>query len=181
MRKCRALFMVGVVLSFWAMWLMNFSMPASAAYTVLAGKVKLTSGTPVILRLPVSLNSATAKQGDPVAFEVARPVEVEGKVLIAQSAIATGEVSSVEKRGAIGEAAKIMVNLRSVKAVDGKEVPIRATLSQEGKNKQLTAILVGILLCILGLFLIKGGEAIVPAGTEVKAYVDMDVDIEVNT
>jgi len=181
MRKCRALFMVGVVLSFWAMWLMNFSMPASAAYTVLAGKVKLTSGTPVILRLPVSLNSATAKQGDPVTFEVARPVEVEGKVLIAQSAIATGEVSSVEKRGAIGEAAKIMVNLRSVKAVDGKEVPIRATLSQEGKNKQLTAILVGILLCILGLFLIKGGEAIVPAGTEVKAYVDMDVDIEVNT
>lgn len=181
MRKGRALFTVGLVLSFWSMWLMNFSMPASAAYTAIASKVKLPSGTPVVLRLPVSLNSATAKQGDQVTFEVARPVEVEGKVLIAQSAIATGEVSSVEKRGAIGEAAKIMVNLRSVKAVDGKEVPIRATLSQEGKNKQTTALLVGILLCILGLFLIKGGEAIVPAGTEVKAYVDIDVEIEINT
>lgn len=181
MRKGRALFTVGLVLSFWSMWLMNFSMPASAAYTVIAGKVKLPSGTPVVLRLSVSLNSATAKQGDQVTFEVAGPVEIEGKVLIAQSAIATGEVSSVEKRGAIGEAAKIMVNLRSVKAVDGKEVPIRATLSQEGKNKQVTALLVGLILCILGLFLIKGGEAIVPAGTEVKAYVDMDTEIEVNT
>lgn len=181
MRRCKALFTLGLVLSFWAMWLTNFSLPASAAYSAIAGKVKLSSGTPVALRLPVSLNSATAKQGDVVNFEVARNVEVEGKVLIAQGALATGEVASVEKRGILGEPAKLMVNLRSAKAVDGKEVPLRATLSQEGKNKQLTAILVGLILCILGLFLIKGGEAVVPAGTEVKAYVDMDTEIEVNT
>ncbi len=177
MRRCKALFLLGLVLSFWAMGLTNFGLAATGAYTTLAGKVKLTSGTPVILRLPTSLNSSTARQGDVVTFEVARNVEVEGKVVISQGAIATGEVASVEKRAAIGEAGKLMVNLRSVKAVDGKEVPIRATLSQEGKNKQLTAILVGILLCILGLFLIKGGDAVIPSGTEVKAYVDVDVEI----
>jgi len=65
--------------------------------------------------------------------------------------------------------------------VDGKEVPIRATLSQEGKNKVVTALLIGLILCILGLFLIKGGDAIVPAGTEVKAYVDVDVNIDIIT
>jgi len=181
MRRCKLLFTLGLVLSFWAMWLTNFSQPASAAYVALAEKVKLTSGTPVTLRLPVSINSSTAKQGDTVTFEVARNVEVNGKVVISQGAIATGEVASVEKSGIIGAGGKLMVNLRSVKAVDGKEVPIRATLSQEGKDKQLTAILIGILLCILGLFLIKGGDAIVPAGTEVKAYVDVDVLIEINT
>ena len=181
MRRGKLLFTLGLVLSFWAMGLTNFSLPASAAYAALAGKVKLPSGTPVILRLPVSINSSTVKQGDIVTFEVARNVEVDGKVVISQGAIATGEVASVEKRAMLGAGGKLMVNLRSVKAVDGKEVPIRATLSQEGKDKQVTAILVGILLCIIGLFLIKGGDAIVPAGTEVKAYVDVDVDIEIKT
>jgi len=181
MRKCKVLFTLGLVLSFWVMGLTNFSLPASAAYTVLAGKVKLSSGTPVILRLSESINSATARQGDTVTFEVARNVEVNGKIVISQGAYATGEVASVEKRAMLGAGGKLMVNLRSVKAVDGKEVPIRATLSQEGKDKVVTALLVGILLCILGLFLIKGGDAIVPSGTEVKAYVDVDVDIEINT
>jgi hypothetical protein len=181
MRRCKLLFILGLVLSFWAMGLTNFSLPASAAYAALARKVKLTSGTPVILRLSESINSSTANQGDTVTFEVARNVEVDGKLVISQGAYATGEVASVEKRAMLGEGGKLMVNLRSVKAVDGKEVPIRATLSQEGKDKQLTAILVGILLCILGLFLIKGGDATVPAGREVKAFVDVDVDIEINT
>lgn len=181
MRRCKLLFTLGLVLSFWAMGLTNFSLPASAAYAYLAEKVKLTYGTPVILRLPVSINSSTARQGDTVTFEVARNVEVNGKVVISQGAFATGEVASVEKSAMLGAGGKLMVNLRSVKAVDGKQVPIRATLSQEGKDKVLTALLVGILLCILGLFLIKGGDAIVPSGTEVKAYVDVDVDIEINT
>lgn len=181
MRKCKVLFTLGLVLSFWAMGLTNFSLSAAAAYTALAGSVKLTSGTPVILRLPVSINSSTAKQGDIVTFEVARNVEVDGKVVIKQGAMATGEVASIEKKAMLGEGGKIMVNLRSVKAVDGKEVPIRATLSQEGKSKVVTALLVGLILCILGLFLIKGGDAIVPAGTEVKAYVDVDVNIDIIT
>ena len=98
MRRCKALFTVGLVLSFWSMGLTNFSIPASAAYVSLSAGVKLPSGTPVILRLPSSINTATAKQGDVVSFEVARNVEIGGRVLIAQSAVATGEVSSVEKR-----------------------------------------------------------------------------------
>jgi hypothetical protein len=179
MRRGKLLFILGLVLSFWSMGLTNFSMPASAAYAYLAGSVKLTSGTPVILRLPVSINSSTARQGDTVTFEVARNVEVDGKVVISQGAMATGEVASVEKRAMLGEGGKLMVNLRSVKAVDGQEVLIRATLSQEGKNKVVTALLVGLILCILGLFLIKGGDAIVPAGTEVKAYVDVNMDINI--
>ena len=179
MRRGKLLFILGLVLSFWSMGLTNFSLPASAAYAALAGKVKLTSGTPVILRLSESINSSTARQGDTVTFEVARNVEVDGKVVISQGAYATGEVASVEKRAMLGEGGKLMVNLRSVKALDGQEVPIRATLSQEGKNKVVTALLVGLILCILGLFLIKGGDAIVPVGTEVKAYVDVNVDINI--
>ncbi len=181
MKRGKALFTLGLVLSFWAMWFLNFSFTATAAYTALAKQVKLPAGTPVILRLPTSIDSQSVRQGDTITFEVARNVTVDGKLVIRQGAIATGVVASVEKPGIIGEPGKLMVNIQRVKAVDGQEVPLRASLSEEGKNKQLTALLIGILLCILGLFLIKGGSAIVPAGTEVKAYVDVDVMIEVNT
>lgn len=177
MRNHKGLFALGLILSFWGMALTNFSLPASAAY--LALKVKLRAGTPVILRLPQSVNSETARVGDVVNFEAARDVEVDGKVVISRGALAMGTIASVEKRAIIGDPGKIMVSVQSVTAVDGTSVPIRATLSQEGKNKQVTALIVGILLCILGLFLIKGGEAVVPAGTEVKAYVDVDMEINV--
>lgn len=179
MRRNGVLFTLGLVLSFWAMALTNFSLPASAAYAYAAAKVKLRSGTPVVLRLPVTLSSAAARVGDIVTFEVARNVEVDGKVVISQGATATGQIASVEEKGMLGEPGKIMVSVQRANAVDGTEVPLRATISQEGKSKQLTALLVGILLCILGLFLIKGGNAEVPAGTEVKAYVDVDVEINV--
>jgi len=180
MRRRNALFSLGLVLSFWALALINFSMPVTAAYAFLAGKVKLPAGTPVILRLTNSLNSATAQVGQPISFEVARNVDINGVTVIKQGALATAEIAKVEKPAILGEPGKIMVSLKSVKAVDGKEVPLRATLDAEGKNKQLLAIIVGVVLCILGLFLIKGTDATIPAGTEVKAFVDVDMDIEVS-
>jgi hypothetical protein len=117
--------------------------------------------------------------GDAVNFEVARNVEVDGKIVIRQGTFASGQIASVEKNGVIGEGGKIMVAVQNVQAVDSTNVPIRGTVSQEGKSKQTTALLVGLILCILGLFLIKGENAVVPANTEVKAYVDADVQINV--
>lgn len=176
MRRSRVLFTLGMCLSFWAMALTNFSLPASAAYAALK---KLPAGTPVILTLSQSLNSETARVGDQVEFIVARDVEVEGTIVIRTGTRALASIASVEKKGIIGAGGKIMVAVKSTTAVDGTEVPLRATVSEEGKNKQLTALLVGILLCILGLFLIKGDNAIIPSGTEVKAYVDINMDIKV--
>jgi hypothetical protein len=177
MRRDKGLFTLGLILSFWALALVNFSLPASAAF--LAASVKLQAGTPVVLRLTQSVSSESARVGDAVNFEVARNVEVDGKIVIRQGTFASGQIASVEKNGAIGEGGKIMVAVQNVQAVDSTNVPIRGTVSQEGKSKQLTALLVGLILCILGLFLIKGENAVVPANTEVKAYVDADVQINV--
>jgi hypothetical protein len=177
MRRDRGLFTVGLILSFWALALVNFSLPASAAF--MAASVKLQAGTPVVLRLMQSVSSETARVGDAVNFEVARNVEVDGKIVIRQGTFASGQIASVEKNGVIGEGGKIMVAVQNVQAVDSTNVPIRGTVSQEGKSKQTTALLVGLILCILGLFLIKGENAVVPANTEVKAYVDADVQINV--
>ncbi|MHA2260724.1 MAG: hypothetical protein ACXACO_22380 [Promethearchaeota archaeon] len=119
-----------------------------------------------------------ANVGDPVDLSVARDVDINGKVVIRQGTRATGEVVSVEKKGYVGKPGKIAIAVRSVTAVDGTEVRLRDTVTQEGKSKETTALLLGLIVCIL-LLLIKGESSIIPAGTEIKAYVDFPVDIKI--
>lgn len=177
MRKSKPIFGLGLCLAFWAMALMNFSLPASGAYAAIQKTLK--EGTPVALSLTQTIDSETAIVGETVEFVVSRDVDIDGTVVIQSGTVATGTIASVEKRGMLGKPGAIMVTLKSTTAVDGTEVPLRGSISREGSNKQTTALLVGILLCILGLFLIKGGSANVPTGTEVKGYVDFSVQINI--
>ena len=174
-RKSKTLFSLGLFFSFWTMFIFSFGYAGAA----LAEKVTLREGTPVILSLERSLDSNFARVGDPVDFVVIRDVKVNGKIVVEAGTHARGEVASVEGKGVIGKPGKISVVVRTVTAVDGQDVPIRATITREGKSKQTTALLVGLILCILGLFLIKGEHGVIPSGSEVKAYVDYPMEIDV--
>lgn len=173
-RRSKVLFPFGLFISFWALLITNLCTPISAV----AANITLREGTPVVLRLEKSIDSELANVGDPVDLVIARDVEIKGVVVIRQGTKGLGEVVSVEKKGAIGKPGKIMIAVKSTTAVDGTKVPLRATLSREGKSKETAALAVGILICILGL-LIKGESAEIPAGTEIKAYVDLSVDITI--
>lgn len=175
MKRDKGLFTLGLILSFWALTLTNFSLPASAAYVAL--QVKLRAGTPVVLRLDQTISSKTARVGDPVSLRVARDVVVDGQVVIRQGTAANGTVASLEKSKMVGTPGKIMLTVQEVFAVDNTTVPLRGTVQEEGSNKLVLSIVVA-LLCILGL-LIKGGDGEVGAGSEIKAYVDADVDIKI--
>lgn len=175
-RKSKVLFTLGLFLSLWSMSFTNLGFTATA----IAEKVILKAGTPVLLRMEKSIASDTAMVGDPVDLMVIREVKVDGKTVIETGSMARGEVSAVENRGAIGKPGKISIAVTSVGGVGGKNVSLRATLTREGKGKQTTAIIVGLVLCILGLFLIKGETGVIQAGSEIKAYVDFEVEFEVN-
>lgn len=174
MRKSKVLFPLGLFISLLALLIMNFGTPISAV----AGNIKLKEGTPVILKLAESVSSEVANVGDPVNLSIARDVEVEGKVVISEGTRARGEVVSVEKTGYIGKPGKIMIAARNTTAVDGTEVPLRDTVTREGKSKQTTALVLGLVVCTFLLFM-KGESAEVPAGTEIKAYVDYSLDIKI--
>ncbi len=173
-RRSNFFFTFGLLMSFLALFLMNFSSPISA----LAANLTIKEGTPVALRLEKSINSDTVYVGDPVDLVVARDVKVNGKVVISQGTRTGGEVAFVEEKGLIGKPGKIMITVRSTTAVDGTEVPLRATVTREGKSKQTLAIILGIVLCLF-ILLMKGESAVIPAGYEIKAYVDYSVDISV--
>jgi len=145
-------------------------------YAQTQDKVKLNAGTIVALSIEQSANSE-AKVGSLVKFRVIRDVSVEGKVVITAGTIADGTISEVSSSGAVGKAGKVSVKLNSVKAVDGQNVYLSGSIDKQGEDKVVLTVILG-LLC-LPLFLLNGGDADIPAGTEVRAYVESDCSIVV--
>jgi len=139
-------------------------------------KVKLASGTLVALSLEKSVDSDMA-EGTAVDLRVMRDVSVGDKVVIKSGTMATATITAVNSSGAIGKAGKVSLTLRSVQAVDGQQVFLRGSIDKEGENKVVMTVILG-LIC-LPLFLINGCDATVPAGTELRAYVDQEYMIEV--
>jgi len=174
-RKSKLFFTLGLICSFWSMSVMCFGYSAAALATTLT----LKAGTPVLLRVEKSMTSTTAHVGDSVNLVVIRDVKIDDKIVISAGTLARGEISSVDREGAVGKPGKISIAVKSVTAVDGQDVLIRASLTQKGKSKQTTALLVGLILCLIGLLLIKGEGGTIRAGSEIKAYVDFDVEIDV--
>ena len=88
--------------------------------------VLVPQGTPVMLRLYENINSDNVEIGSPVLFEVANPVIVDGKEVIAQGTLAEGEVSNITRNDQCencpSKNQSIELKVTKVKAVDGKMV-----------------------------------------------------------
>jgi len=139
-------------------------------------KVKLRAGTVVAISIENSTTSE-ATLNSIVNFRVIRDVTVDDKVVVKAGSVATGTISEVNSTGAVGKPGKVAVKLNSVQAVDGQTVYISGSIDKEGENKVVLTVILG-LLC-LPLLLLNGGDANIPAGTEVRAYVEQDYQIAV--
>jgi len=144
---------------------------------VKAAVVSVPLGTRVLLRLEETVSPETKNVGDSVSLSVVSDVVVEGKVVIASGALATGEVTVSRKSGVLGRPAEIGFQVTSVTAVDGKSVPLRATRKAEGKSKVTEAVVITIICCVLGL-LMKGGVASLEQGTRIQAETTFPVSID---
>lgn len=139
--------------------------------------VKLKVGTPVILKLSETVSSENKNTGDTVLFYVAEDVVVDNKVVIKKGAAARGEVLAVKKKEFAGQKGEINLGVNDMEAVDGQRVRLRATKQREGEGKMALSITLSVVLCPLFL-LMKGKEAVIPEGTEVKVFVDYEADIK---
>ncbi len=141
--------------------------------------VKLPAGTSIPLETTRMISSETLEAGQMVDLRVVADIKVDGKVVVAAGSMAKGQVVRSEKSRALGRQGRIEIQIKSVKSVDGQDIPLSGgSLYKEGEDKQTLAIALGILLCILCL-LIKGKEAVFPIGTSVSANVAANSEIEV--
>ena len=78
-----------------------------------------------------------------------------------------------------GKEGFVEIQLKSVKAVDGQDVPLAASnVFQEGENKETLSIVLGVVVCLLFLTM-KGKNAEVPAGYETTGTVAVATTVNV--
>lgn len=139
-------------------------------------QVVLKAGTPVVLETVTPVNSKTASVGSVVDFKVMNDVKAGNAIVIPAGTIAKGQVASVHKASALGNAGEMTIALNSVNAIDGAMVPLSGgTTSVIGKDKKGLSIVCG--LCTLIGFLIQGEQAEIPAGTQIHPVVMTNTDI----
>jgi hypothetical protein len=92
----------------------------------------LADGTPVKVKFKQTISSKTAKENDPVEFEVSEDVLVENVIVIAKGALARGIVTKAKRSGMLGRKGKLEISLKEVTLVSGERVAIRAEQKSGG-------------------------------------------------
>jgi len=152
-----------------AMLLMSFTIPAGQT-------VVLKAGTVVPLSLLTTISSKSARSGQIVDFRVTSDIKVNESIVIKTGSIAHGQITHVKRNGLLGTQGEIEVKVQSVNAVDGTTVYLTGNgLNEEGNNQMALSIVLTV-CCILG-FLLKGGNAEIPAGTQCLSTVMSNVEI----
>ena len=141
-------------------------------------------GTAVKLRLSDTITSAEAKTGQQVPFEVIEDVVVQGVTVIPKGTQALATVTDAEPKKRMGRGGKLDVNVDSTRLVDGEKVQLRAVKDTKGGGHvgAMTGAIVATSIVFFPaapLFLLMHGKDItIPKGTEVTAFVQGDMRLE---
>ena len=141
--------------------------------------VVLKAGTVIPLETINVIKSDNATVGRTIDLRVTRDVDVDGQTVIPAGSIAKGQVTRSEKAKGLGKAGFLEIQIKSVTAVDGQEVYLAGgNVSEEGEDKAVLAIVLGLFVCIL-LLLIKGKNAEIPPGFSFDSNVASTINIQV--
>ncbi len=143
------------------------------------GEVVLNAGTNVALETISMIRSDQVSVGQTIDFKVKYDVKSGDAVVIRAGSIAKGQVSRAKKAKGVGKEGFVEVKIKSVTAVDGQEVFLSGgNVYQEGQDKETTALVLGLVVCLLFLT-IKGKNAEVPPGYEVTSNVASSVTVKI--
>jgi len=138
-----------------------------------AGKVMIPEDTKIAIKFPstMKISSGKVSQGVPLAFELVRPIEIGGKVIVEKGARGTAVVKESVKAKRGGKPGKITVEFTelmpagSFKSPDGAAIKLKGSVTANGKGKKTLSY-----LFIFGLF-IKGGQGEIPTDKYYEASV----------
>jgi hypothetical protein len=144
----------------------------------------LEEGTPIKMRIGRTVSSADAHVGDTVDFEVLEEVRVGNVVVVQKGATAIATVTTAQTKKSMGRGGKLDINIDYVKLVDGEKAALRAVKDMKGGGHQgaMTGAIVATSLVFFPaapLFLfIHGKDISIPKGTEVTAYVNGNMPLD---
>ncbi len=143
---------------------------------LIANIITLKNGTLLQVSLSQTVKGKTAQIGQRVSFRLLHDVKINGKIVIPSGTNAIGEIVDANAPGMVGKPGALTIQIKSIQAIDGSNVPLSASRVIKGEDKTILAVIL-TLLCIVGLFT-EGGDASLQQGTIIEAYTIGDVDIE---
>lgn len=99
---------------------------------VASGPAKIAPGTSIRLAVEEAVSSSSAKAGDPLKVVAAEDLVINGHVVIAKGAPATGRIIMAKKKGRASYDGSLEVTVDSVRAVDGQNVALDGHLTVGG-------------------------------------------------
>ncbi len=124
-------------------------------------KVLLAEGTEVTLRMAQDISSRAARPGEPIELRLAEDLSVGDAIVAKAGARALGEVVQAKRPDFWGEAGEVSLRVHFLRVGDQK-VEIRGALGSAGTR----------------YIIIRGSQAIIKAGTLLKAFVAVDVEVK---
>src|SRR6202166_426089 len=157
--------------------------PAQTDFTSKKGFV-LEEGTPVRLRINRTISSADARPGDTVDFEVLDDISVNGTLVVSKGGLAFATVTEAQAKRRMARGGKLDINIDYVKLVSGDKAALRAVKDVNGGGH--TGGMVGGMVATSLIFfpaapfflLMHGKDISIPKGTEITAYVNGDVNLD---
>jgi PEGA domain len=146
----------------------------------------LLDGTVVKLRLAETISSSNAKVGQQVPFEVTEDVMLQGVTVLPKGAQALASVTDANPKKSMGRGGKLNVNVDSARLADGEKVQLRAVQDNKGGGHvgAMTGAMVATSIVFFPaapLFLfIHGKDVTIPKGTEVTAFVEGDMKLDMS-
>lgn len=148
------------------------------AVTTTVAKSTLAANTPIVINLADTVSTENVTLGTTVQFTVANDVkDASGNILVRTGAPVSAVVSSATSKARIGKSGEVTVENFSATAVDGTIIPLSGSISEKAQPKKKLSITLSVLVCPLFL-LMRGKDAIIPAGTQQTVYTTSDVSIK---
>jgi hypothetical protein len=136
----------------------------------------LADGTRVKMKFKQTVSSKTAKQNDPIEFEVTEDIRIGNTTVIAKGATGRGVVTKVQRSGMLGRKGKLEIAINDVDLTSGERIAVRASQESGGGNSGGVIALAAV---INPLFLLmKGKNVTYEAGTETSVFVDGNFQLD---
>ena len=156
----------------------SYSYPSMKLSVNGAGKSVLPANTPIVIRNMNTISTKEIVSGDTITFSVVTDCkDAGGNILIKSGTPVSAQISFSKAKGMIGKSGELVISDFSTTAVDGTYVPLSSTVSAKTDDKMVVSIVLSVLICPLFL-LMKGDEAIIPAGTQKTAYTMSEVYVK---
>ena len=135
---------------------------------VFAETITIPNSTVVPVKTVGQLSSGQLSMGQKVILNVAQDVKIKGKTVIKAGAPVYGSVQESKGGQMAGIAGKLLISLTSTVAVDGTNIALSGSMSNQAKSEVGATVAVGVILCPLAL-LNTGDDGAIPPGAQQRA------------